>query len=621
MKISPIFASKQYNFRYKTQVCEHNSSELQNYSSANKIAPNYFNISFGLRPVAKKDFELYFSEKELEKRTSLENLFLYKMLDIDAKEYKNLSRNDKITLKYLVKAANCFDSVYKALDNVHNLEFENYLHKESALGNKSAIMTQKLYDAQKGIFANEVSGKPISLVKDLESPLGKGFYPEDLSVEEFHQILLRMLKNGADDEVKQILNQRSVVVRDGENLKAIDYTERFKKEFTNAAYYLTKASEYSQDKDFKEYLLLQAIALVQNNVWADCAADKKWATLQNTTLEFTIGRECYSDKMTPTVASNKELQALLDDRGIKYYAKDNIGCRVGIVDKDRTKYLLKIKDYLPFIASKMPYSYQYEQNIKVSNQTMLDADIVTLTGHNGAFRGGISLASNLPNGDKLAVQTGGGHRTVYHKQVRYAKYSDKIQEKLDVLLNKRFHQYFSPQALLDFTILHENLHSLGPKNGLEALGVYKTIIEEHKADVGAIVMLDELTQIGFYSKQQQKEILTSLLFGYVRTGPDFGNAHATRNILQYNYFIQNKAINFDDKGCMQIDFDKVTQCAKEMLDNSIKIQLGQSSQMAKEYIDKYAVWTPDLQSLADKLNSINLPLNAVVKTPLADRLA
>lgn len=583
------------------------------------IIVGYYNIAFKSKKTP--NFELNFTEEELKDRVSEKKLTPYKMLDSDSKAYINLSKNDKIALSHLVRASEAFNSVYKKIDNPHNLKFEEYLNNEIAKGNTKAEMTKKLYDAQLGIFANDVAGDSISLVKNLEKKPNRGIYPEDLSVEEFHSILLKMLNENKDEEVKNILNQRSIVVRDGDYLKAIDYTEAFKEEFTLAANELEKAAKYTSDNDMRDYLLLQAKAFRENNPMLDCEADKKWATLQDTTLEFTLSRESYEDKMTPTVATNKELKNLLASRGINAYAKDSLGGRVGIVDKAGTKYLLKIKEYLPFMASKMPFNDQYVQSItNDSKQTMVDADIVHVSGDKAKYRGQISLASNLPNNDKLAIKNGGGHRTVYLKQMRNAKYSDGVNEKLNALLNDDFHKYYHINALHDFTILHENLHSLGPKEGLERLGTYKHIIEENKADMGSIVMLEELKNIGFYTEQQQREILTSWIFGYIHPGANFANAHATRNIMQHNYLIKNGAITFDEQNRMKVNFEKVTECAREMLNKIIKIQLSGNPELAKGYIDEHAVFSKELQILANKLNTVSKRLNSYVTQPLAKKL-
>jgi hypothetical protein len=304
-------------------------------------------------------------------------------LDANSEAYQNLSKKDKIVLMHLIKASDEIDKVAKKLDSNHNIDFEKYLDKEIANGNKSAEMTKRLYEAQKGIFANEVSGKAIVLAKGLEQKPGKGLYPDDLSIEEFHDILKRMINAGKDEEVKKILNQRTIVVRNGEDLKAIDYTEAFKEEFANAAKSMEKAAQFTENQDFRDYLIMQTKALKQNKPLFDCDADKKWAELQNTTVDFTIGRECYDDKMTPTVNANPELKSLLAERGIIAYAKDNLGATVGIVDKEGTDYLLKIKEYLPILAKKMPYSDQYEQSIKNdAKQTMVDIDVAHVSGHN-----------------------------------------------------------------------------------------------------------------------------------------------------------------------------------------------------------------------------------------------
>ena len=85
-----------------------------------------------------------------------------------------------------------------------------------------------------------------------------GVYPEDITKEELHTILIKMLKEKKIDEVKKILNQRSIVERDGEYLKATDYVDFFQKEFLEVADLLDKAANCSTNADFNEYLNLQA---------------------------------------------------------------------------------------------------------------------------------------------------------------------------------------------------------------------------------------------------------------------------------------------------------------------------------------------------------------------------
>ena len=361
------------------------------------------------------NFELNLSHDELVKRTSKDCLIPKEMLKEDAKEYEALADGDKKALVHLVKAAKAIDEVFMKQDNPKNLAFKAYLEREVNNGNEDAKMTLALFNAQIGMNAVDSEANKIFLAKGENELPGKGFYPADLTKEEFHTILLKMIKDGEIQEVKNILNQRSMVVRDGQKLKGIDYTEYFAKEFSYIADELEAAAEVSTNEDFNKYLKLQAIALCENNPKNDAYADKKWAELQDTPLEFTISREQYADEMTGTVVENEELNKLLEENGIEPISKDSIGIRVGIVNKEGTAKLLEIKKYMPVLAQHMPYKDEYEQNIGHGDdekQTMVDVDIVTLRGDEGTYRGGITLAQNLPNNDKPSLKIGGGRRNV-----------------------------------------------------------------------------------------------------------------------------------------------------------------------------------------------------------------
>ena len=93
-----------------------------------------------------------------------------------------------------------------------------------------------------------------------------------------------MIEENKIDEVKKILNQRSVIERDGKYLKAIDYIDKFSDEFKKATELLLKASCLSTNIDFNEYLRLQSQAFLKADPMLDAYADKKWASLQDTPL-------------------------------------------------------------------------------------------------------------------------------------------------------------------------------------------------------------------------------------------------------------------------------------------------------------------------------------------------
>lgn len=578
--------------------------------------------------IGKKDYELNLSMEELEKRTHKDYLTTKKMLAVDAPEYLELAEGDKEALKHLVKAAVVLDKVNMQLDNPNNLPFKEYLEAEIAKGNEQAKLTKILFDAQKGVCSLDRESNMIELIKGVSERPGKGVYPQDLEKDEFHAILIKMLKDGKVDDVAKILNQRSVVERVGNELVATDYVDKFKDDFAYMASELEKAAETSTNADFNEFLILQAKALRTADPMLDAYADKKWATLQDTPLEFTITRENYSDELTETVVENSELKALLDENGIIPVAKDFLGGRVGIINKKGTDAILGVKNYLPLMAQNMPFKDDYIQNIspdKESKQTMVDADLVAVTGDVGEFRAGITLAENLPNDDKLSIkELDGGRRNVYHRQIRLITSEDareKMKKRLAATVNPELHQYYNDEADHWFTVGHENGHSLGPKSGTEGLGKYKSIIEENKADMISLAMLDVLTEAGMYTPEQRKQIIVTYAADNMMTSkPTLSQAHRVRSVMQNYYFIKEGAMEISPEGILNVDIEKMVPTARKMLEEIIQVQMKGDFSKGEKYVLDNFVWTPEMETMAQNIKKVSKTLNGKVESPLADKL-
>lgn len=571
-----------------------------------------------------RKFKLNLSMEELKKRTSKTYLVTKKFLTPDAPEYLELAEGDKKALSHLVKAANIIGEINLQLDCHDNLDFRAFLKDEIKKDNKQAKLTKILFDAQKGMNAIDTMSNKINLAKEIKELPGKGVYPKDLSIKEFHQIITKMVNENKLDEVKRVLNQRSVVERNGEYLVGIDYVDKFRKDFQKVAEELEKAAETSTDEDFNEYLILQAKALRTADPTFDAFADKKWATLQDTPLEFTITRENYEDEMTGTIMENPELKSLLEKHKITPTPKDFLGGRVGIVNKKGTEALMAIKKYLPELAKNMPYADEYEQNIspdKDTKQTMVDVDMVQAAGDVGSYRGGITLAENLPNDDKPSLQIGGGRRNVYHRQIRFISDMKKLQKRLDAILDKDQHKYYLDEADHWFTIGHENAHSLGPKKGCEKLGKYRNIIEENKADMGSLAFVDLLTELGMYTEEQRKQIIVTVIAdNFLKSKPTLSQAHRVRTVMQNKYFAERGAYEIID-GKIHVNIDKVVPIAKEMLAEIVRIQIDEDFDKAEKYVKDNFIWTKNMEIIAKKLQKVSKALNGKLETKLADKLA
>ena len=233
--------------------------------------------------------------------------------------------------------------------------------EEAAKQSTHAAKALKLFQMMSGVEGlNGVDPKPVEIFEGIHGFAGRNFYPIDLSVEEFHRIIKKMLQAGKIDEVRRILSVRTMVRRHNDELKAIDYTEYFAKEFSAIANQLELAAHYCTDPAFKDYLGWQAQALLQNNEDMDMLADKHWAVLQDSPLEFTLSRENYDDGMSGTLCENAELSAMLAECNIEINAKDMLGVRVGIVNQEGTSLLLKFKDHMKNESSSRPCSNKHD---------------------------------------------------------------------------------------------------------------------------------------------------------------------------------------------------------------------------------------------------------------------
>lgn len=555
-------------------------------------------------------YELNLSEEQLDE------IFARKLRPIELitpefEGYKNLPESEKKVIAHLVKAAEIMNDVSLEQDHPLNLQLKKGLEK-AAKNNSHAAKALRLFNCFNGVAGlNGLDPEPVQIFKGVKVLPGRNFYPAGLSVEEFHDIIAKMLKAGKHKEVALILSNRTMVRRQGEELKAIDYTEYFKKEFSAVANELEVAAHYTADEAFKDYLGWQAQALIQNNEDMDMLADKHWAVLQDSPIEFTVGRENYDDEMTPTICENAALKAQLDALGIEVNSKDMIGIRVGLVNKKGTDLLLTFKEQMKSLAGLMPYADRYKQNVASGDdlkQTMVDVDLIDLTGDYAQCRGAITTAQNLPNDDKLAIKTGGGRRNVYHRQVRMSQDRERTKKLLNALVAENLHQYFNPEAEHIFVIGHENGHSLGPDSSFKnSLGLYKHTIEENKADVVSIAMMPQYVKAGIINERTLKEIYTTWIIRiFLKAKPQLIQPHRVGDLIHFNWLLEHGAIRFNADNKLEIDFDKLPDAMNKILDETILVQLSKSPEKAKNFIDKYSEWKDIHRYIAKTLVEIGI---------------
>lgn len=599
---------------------------------------NRTSINFGSNKPVKTyaGHEINFTEEELDTRLK-DKTRTIKLLAEDAPEYKALAKGDKKALEHLVKAAAALDNVYLTMDHEKNIILKKALKEEIAKGDTHAQKAYKLgFEGMNGITGIDRMTNRIFIFKNTTYSYGRNYYTPGLKPEELIADLHKKFKEDKIHDIRMIMSQRSIVRKDknGE-LYGIDYVDAFPKEFKAAANELEKAAKVSTNADFNKYLKAQAKAFRKADPELDCEADRLWAKLEDTPLEFTVTREGYEEKLTEFVTEDKKLVKQLAEHGIEAFSKDSIGIRVGIVDKNGNKELEDFKKYLPGIANLMPLKEKYTQTIKPKGdvkQTAVDVRLVCLAGDLN-YRSGITVAENLPNDEKLSVKRNYGRRNVYHYEVRHSSDPKTRQLRLDTILDPALHKYDTVRGDHRATIGHENAHSLGPSKAKAALGQWKDIIEEGKADVGGLFCLDYLVEKGKYTEEEKKEILVSWSTGnLMKTNPNpapekplkeglkEASPYGVRALIQLNYFREKGAMNIDDKGILHINFEKMVPTARALLSDLVELQLAKKPEKAEEFIAKYSKWEDIHQKVADNIKKIDTGLHGVIEQPLAKKL-
>ena len=563
----------------------------------------------------------------------LDDIVKNKMRHIDFgtldEAYNALSPANQRALAHLVKAAEILDDVYLKQDHPDNIRAKQLLEKSAAAGDTVAAEALTLFRLHNGLEGPDMYAPktiPLALFKDKKLHLGKGFYPQDLTKKELVEYIVQH-----PEQASAIFGSNTMVQRNGNRLVAVPYSVAFRTEMEDAARELLAAAKETDHAGFAQYLRWQAQALV-NDSDAEMTfnADKAWANIEDSPLEFTIGRECYEDMMSSEAAADPRVKAILDENGIKAKNKDSIGVRVGIVNQESYAVIAHSRKYLEKLGERMPLKEEYKDTGAEGNErkmTFADVDLVAFTGDYAAVRGGITIAQNLPNGDKLAVQEREGNRLVFHRQVRESQDPAQQQKFLDALIEPSQHHLYTPKADFVFTVRHELGHSEGPsktKDGRDnkaSLGGYGNMLEEMKADLISVFMTAYLVEIGEETQKDANEIYLTWAAGDLpNKQPSPEEAHRSRSIMQHNYFVEKGAIIFKKGGKLSIVPEKMADAAKQALTEVIQIQLDGDPAKAEAFVKKYAAWNDALQYAADEKMKLKPKLYRLIDQPLAKKL-
>ncbi|HEX9807325.1 MAG TPA: hypothetical protein VGA34_10555, partial [Alteraurantiacibacter sp.] len=231
---------------------------------------------------------------------------------------------------------------------------------------------------------------------DAQMPEGAGFYPADLTREEFDAYL-----EANPDQKEALLSPYTVVKREGEGFVAVPYSVEYKEWLEPAAGLLRQAAARTSNPSLKRFLNLRAEAFLSDDYFE---SELAWMDLEGTPIEIAIGPyEVYTDGL--------------------YGTKTAFESFVTLKSPEESAALDKYKAYLRDMEANLPIPDEHKNFTRGFESPIVVADQVRGGGDN--VPGVQTIAFNLPNDER--VREAKGAKKVILANVLGAKYDRILQ--------------------------------------------------------------------------------------------------------------------------------------------------------------------------------------------------
>jgi putative orphan protein len=415
-----------------------------------------------------------------------------------------------------------------------------------------------------------------------EKPLGANFYPKDMTKEEFE---------ACSDPLKE--SMYSILSRDAEGkLIAIPYHEFYAEKIEQAAKLLDSAAKLAEDPGLSKYLALRATALRTDNYYDSDAA---WMEMKNNRIDFVVGPiENYEDHLYGNKAAHEAF--------------------VLVKDMEWSERLSRYMSFLPKLQKNLPVEAKYKSELPGAESDLGVYDVVFYAGDCNA--GSKTIAINLPNDEKIQ-ELKGSRRLQLRNSMQY-KFNMIMEPIAALLIDPAQRNYVTFDAFFENTMFHEVAHGLGIKKTLdgkstpqEALLETYSAIEEGKADILGIFMLEQLAKMGELPEHDMMNNYVTFLAGIFRS-VRFGaaSAHGKANMVRFHYFQDRGAFVRDSvTGFYRIVPEKMSEAVAGLAQDILVIQGDGDYQRASEMLLKQGVVDPLLAEDLQKIQEANVPID------------
>lgn len=415
-----------------------------------------------------------------------------------------------------------------------------------------------------------------------EKPKGANFYPADMTIEEYEA-----LADPAKESMYTILRRNAQG-----GLEVIPYHVAFADEVTRAADLLDRAAALAEDAGLKNYLSARAEAL-RTDEYLESAM--KWMDMRTNRIDFVVGPiENYEDHLFGRKAAFESF--------------------ILIKDMEWSERLAHYASLLPELQEGLPVPAEYRAEKPGSNSDLGVYDVVYYAGDCNA--GSKTIAINLPNDERVHLQKG-SRKLQLRNAIQY-KFDLIMKPIADVLLDESQLSHVSSRAFFENTLFHEVAHGLGIKQTIdgsqtcrEALKETYSAIEEGKADVLGIYMIEQLIERGELKDADIMDYYVTFMAGIFRS-IRFGaaSAHGRANTVRFHYFKEMGAFTRNpETGRYTVDKERMSEAVRALSHDILILQGDGNYAGAKALLDEKGIIDPELQADLDRINEANIPID------------
>ena len=502
-------------------------------------------------------------------------LDIYHPVELTA-DLSHLSEKQKQMLAILIDASKLMDDLF---------------WKQAYGDNKQAFLAQ-FSDEKLKHFAeinygpwDRLNGDKPFLAGVEEKPLGARFYPAEMSKQQFE---------AAEFSDKQGLY--SVVQKDENGkLTAVPYSEMYNEELTQAAALLRQAATLAEDQSFANYLNIRAEALLSDEYQA---SDFAWMDMKTNPIELVYGPiETYEDQLFGYRAAFESY--------------------VLIKDLAWSEKLAKFAAFLPELQKGLPVARKYKKEMPGSNADLNAYDVIYYAGHSNA--GGKTIAINLPNDEQVQLEK--GTRRLQLKNAMRAKFDHILVPIAEELIVPEQRKHITFNAFFANTMFHEVAHGLGIKNTIDGKGTVRQALKEHasaleegKADILGLYMINQLLKKGEMDEGVLQDYYTTFMAGIFRS-VRFGasSAHGKANMVRFNFFKEFGAFSRNEQGQYSVNMDKMQQAVDALSELILTLQGNGDYPGVDKLVAEKGLIKPELAADLQRLADANIPVDITFK--------